>query len=565
MRDKLLVPPREAAWLLGGISTRHLWSLTAPRGPIPCIRLGRRVFYDPARPMSSKKAPDGNRKRAEPPADLPPAWRPFPVDVLPEPALVLVEEAAASIGVDPAAVAIPCLVGMAIAVGGSRVVRIKGGWSEPAIIWAAVVARSGERKSPPLDVAMEPLHAAEDRLAEQYKKALEQYESDLLRFEAEKQRWKRKPAGDPPQPPERPVERRLVVKDITIEALSEKLKGSPRGVGVVRDELGAWFDGFGKYRDNKASDALQWIECFHGRRLIVDRIQRGTVRIRRAVVSVVGTIQPATLRRHATPQLVESGLIPRLLLVAPPRQPRRWSDAELSEHVLDGWKCLIDRLLDLPMIEDDSGRPAPGVVELSPAAGELYKQWVNELGKQSDEADDELAAVLSKLEGYAARFALVLHLARWAAGENVDPARIDGESMTRAVRLGWWFRNELERVARKLLGSEEDAELVELVELIRSKGGRISARELQRGPRRYRKPGAAQEALGRLVKAGLARWAGTKPGPQGGRPEQVVELVTGGDGDRTPQYPEQNEVASPSPVSQGVQNQGAEGEDWIEL
>jgi len=47
MRDKLLVPPREAAWLLGGISTRHLWSLTAPRGPIPCIRLGRRVFYDP--------------------------------------------------------------------------------------------------------------------------------------------------------------------------------------------------------------------------------------------------------------------------------------------------------------------------------------------------------------------------------------------------------------------------------------------------------------------------------------------------------------------------------------
>jgi len=47
MRDKLLVPPREAAWLLGGISTRHLWSLTTPRGPIPCIRLGRRVFYAP--------------------------------------------------------------------------------------------------------------------------------------------------------------------------------------------------------------------------------------------------------------------------------------------------------------------------------------------------------------------------------------------------------------------------------------------------------------------------------------------------------------------------------------
>lgn len=47
LRDKLLVPPREAAWLLGGISTRHLFNLTHPRGPIPCIRLGRRVLYDP--------------------------------------------------------------------------------------------------------------------------------------------------------------------------------------------------------------------------------------------------------------------------------------------------------------------------------------------------------------------------------------------------------------------------------------------------------------------------------------------------------------------------------------
>lgn len=47
MRDKLLVPPREAAWLLGGISVAQLRALTHPRGPIPAVRLGRRLFYDP--------------------------------------------------------------------------------------------------------------------------------------------------------------------------------------------------------------------------------------------------------------------------------------------------------------------------------------------------------------------------------------------------------------------------------------------------------------------------------------------------------------------------------------
>jgi predicted DNA-binding transcriptional regulator AlpA len=36
----LALRPREAAKALG-ISARTLWNLTAPRGPIPCVRIGR--------------------------------------------------------------------------------------------------------------------------------------------------------------------------------------------------------------------------------------------------------------------------------------------------------------------------------------------------------------------------------------------------------------------------------------------------------------------------------------------------------------------------------------------
>lgn len=46
MRDRILVGVREASYLLG-ISPRHLWSLSQPRGPLPVIRLGGRVLYDP--------------------------------------------------------------------------------------------------------------------------------------------------------------------------------------------------------------------------------------------------------------------------------------------------------------------------------------------------------------------------------------------------------------------------------------------------------------------------------------------------------------------------------------
>ena len=47
LESRLLVTPREACYRLGGVSLRHLWNLTKPRGPIPSVNLGRRVFYRP--------------------------------------------------------------------------------------------------------------------------------------------------------------------------------------------------------------------------------------------------------------------------------------------------------------------------------------------------------------------------------------------------------------------------------------------------------------------------------------------------------------------------------------
>jgi len=47
MLERLLLTRHQAAYRLGGISLRHLWSLTKPRGPIPFVRLGRRIFYRP--------------------------------------------------------------------------------------------------------------------------------------------------------------------------------------------------------------------------------------------------------------------------------------------------------------------------------------------------------------------------------------------------------------------------------------------------------------------------------------------------------------------------------------
>lgn len=44
---KLLLSSPETARLLG-ISEKMLWNVTSPRGELCCVRIGRRVLFDPS-------------------------------------------------------------------------------------------------------------------------------------------------------------------------------------------------------------------------------------------------------------------------------------------------------------------------------------------------------------------------------------------------------------------------------------------------------------------------------------------------------------------------------------
>src|SRR5262249_16064522 len=85
--------------------------------------------------------------------------------------------------------------------------------------------------------------------------------------------------------------------DTTIEQLGELLADAPRGLLLARDELDAWFGSFTRYRGKGSTDRPQWLELHKAGTLIIDRMTRERKRlaVRRAAVSVCGTIQPAIL------------------------------------------------------------------------------------------------------------------------------------------------------------------------------------------------------------------------------------------------------------------------------
>lgn len=204
---------------------------------------------------------------------------------------------------------------------------------------------------------------------------------------------------------------------------------------------------------------------------------------------------------------------------------------------------LLGRLYELQPEAGDDGQPTPAYIGLASDAKRLFVNFYNAHGAEQVDLAGELAAAWSKLEGYAARLALIVHYARWAADDDSlqRPDQVDADSMRRAVILTEWFKAEARRVYGVLAESDEQRERRQLLEWLRGKGGAVTARELQQGPRQYRgSTDAAETALQELVKAGLGTWQDLPTTDRGGRPGRVFQLANGGYGYTTPMNPEQN-------------------------
>src|SRR5579864_500192 len=124
-----------------------------------------------AKPSGGKAGP-GKESRVGQPVD---PYIPFPTHLLARPIRPFVREAALSIGCDEAFVGVPALVACAAAIGNTRRIGVKEDWTEPAVIWAALVGESGSRKSPPFRMALQPLVMAEQRYRQEYRVRAKRY------------------------------------------------------------------------------------------------------------------------------------------------------------------------------------------------------------------------------------------------------------------------------------------------------------------------------------------------------------------------------------------------------
>lgn len=75
--------------------------------------------------------------------------------------------------------------------------------------------------------------------------------------------WKRSKSSDPPpEAPEKPRLRELLISDATVEAVAKAFEANHRGVLLDRDELAAAFGSFDRYNKG-GGDGQNWINL-HG-------------------------------------------------------------------------------------------------------------------------------------------------------------------------------------------------------------------------------------------------------------------------------------------------------------
>jgi hypothetical protein len=461
-------------------------------------------------------------------------FRPFPVDSLPDPIRGFVKAWAKAIGCDYSYLGLVMLTTLAAAIGNTRRLELKRGWSAPPIIWVAIVGESGTAKTPAFKLVMRPIRERQRKALERYQQELKDYKIEHARREKSLKEWERKKNSteDPPPELELPQAERFVVSDTTIEALAPILLANSRGVLMARDELAGWIGSFDRYNGGKGkagADAANWLSMFNAESIIVDR-KTGfprTIYVPHAAVCVVGGIQPVILIRALSIEHRESGLAARLLLTWPPRKAKRWTEADIDPKEEAEFARIVERLFDLQPIVGRDNQVLPGLVRLEPDAKEAWIAYYNAHAEEQVDLTGDLSAAWSKLEEYAARLALVIHFVRWAATDPTlkDADYMDLAGMKAGIILAEWFKHEARRVYSMLDEGDEARDQRRLVEWIGRKGGSVTPRDVQQGCRWLKEPSAAEAALDALVKAGRGTWEST-PAGQRGRPTRRFRLST---------------------------------------
>ena len=416
----------------------------------------RSTFYDPryARPISS--APVGGWGEIDMAFldEARPSVPAFPLDLLPSLWRDWVGETAGALNAPVDYVAQSLLAAVSGLCGAGASVRIGPRWSEPLVLWQALVGAPSSGKSPAMASVRELLATLD---------------AEQANDEA---------AEESP---------RVLVEETSLSAVADSVAASRRGVVLWRDDGAEWLG------SAPETARRQWLQAWSAGPLSL-----GNRRIDRFAVSLL-----LALSAERLPGLLTSDELAGRFLFAWPALPEHRSLAATTP-ARDA-----EALAALRRIADKVRRPeSPLELVVDPRGLKAFDGFLAGLASELREETDGLEmAWLGKGRGTVARLAGVLELLAWSElGPGGPPGALGAEQIERGVRL-WsdYFRPHAFALFHRLVPSESERRARRVVRWLRQSGLGEVSREQVRVEALHRTVNAAdaEQVLYRLRDAGI--------------------------------------------------------------
>ena len=397
----------------------------------------------------------------------------FPLKVFPHQWREWVSDAAHWAGSSEDYVAQALLASVAGLCGQGVSARITEAWSEPVILWQALVGGPSSGKTPALEWLRRPLGTVERVLARE--------------------------GGGP-----------VVVSDAALPALEKAVARRPQGVLLWRDEPTAWLAGLGRKSRRDESRRGPFLDTWGAIGFPWGRDK--------TAVSIVGSLDPERL--DAALSGTGDGLAARFLYVWPGPAPYR--SLRTVKPVRED-----EMVSALQRIARAVGTPEkPLVLAFEDQAVTVFDGCLERLHGETLQAEGLLAGWLGKGRGTVARLAAVLALLDWTANRPANappPAVITAQHLHAAWEL-WerYYRPHAQRGVRprRAVGSRPQGEAGDRLDpRARSDGdlarGCAAGRAPAKGERRRCGRGDRRAGGGRRPARGRRRGGLSAPRPPG--------------------------------------------------
>lgn len=350
----------------------------------------------------------------------------FPTDRLPRAIARIIRDVSAGNNLSVNFLAIAAIFALAVAIGRSRVLRVKATWVVCANLFCGIVGHPGTAKTHALNFAIRPL--------------IEYRENN----------------------------QQLLVNDTTVEALLKLHSINPYGISLYRDELAGFFSGMNRYH-SAGGDEETWLSLYSGSPVRVTRkTNKEDYLIPNPCVGLVGTIQPDALAKVVADER-NNGFWERFLWVTSEdeQMTRPWcfgvDDDELLTAATADWRHILHETLNRGGFGGDE--PETQEYTLAPEAAERLMAWQHNREEVFAAANPERLGAYRKLAEMTLRISLILQIAREVTGEAISTGRVDAVSADNAIAIAEFFGAQAD-VVRELAHRDENNARTAFAELL---------------------------------------------------------------------------------------------------